>query len=854
MKNSSSKRMVQGGGIATLIISAMLVLASCSNVVVWLPPANTDAKTYDVNSLGSLADAARNAADGDTININNVSVNPAWRELPLLLNDGVTVTGSIDVSSSAPATAALMAASAAPKASESAISIFSVRDNASVTFTDLEVTIDTGAKELLSAVISVDRGVANVSNVTVSETTVPVVELGVNSTADSVTGKLDGLTISVDPDNDNAYEIAENIASSTGSKPTVGGETFAVINITDNTGYDTFAEAFDAASNGSTIKLTADVVCDEQYYMVDKTLKLDLNGYEMTVGDTLCASNGLFYIYGGSQLTVNDSSEEKTGGIDVNTDREHVEKPGHPAVWGVFALYPEKTDSRTAKLTINGGTFKAPYYPVVGSGNNKFENNTEITITDGTFICSDDPSLGGLCIYHPQNGTLTISGGTFIGHDTAIEFRAGTLHITGGEFSASGVPQSVTPNGNGTTTVGAAIAIAQHTSMLPIDVDIEGGSFTGYSAIYESNPQKNPEVANTTSLEITGGEFNTSNGGDCVIFSETFEGFISGGTFGIKPDDKYLAEGYTSVNNGSEWKVQGFDGTLVYDENSLERRAVTSLGGVSGFDDDSALILSGNVKLMRDLMPEHVIYVPEGTTATLDLNGHKIESKFAGAAIFNVGTLTINDSSIIGDEGTGIVFNSSKKYVAQSNHAVFSSGTLTINGGTFGDNNTDRTDANNDNIGAALFNSGNATINGGYFTCVDNYGQWEEYVGDKAPVNYSYAIRNTGNLMINDAYVYGKCNGGIAADNGTITINDGEVYINGDTSYYVLVADSDTDSKFYVSGGRFAKEGGNGSLIGGFSGMPSWDIDSDREALEEAGYFITGGTFVLNGETVVIPE
>ena len=851
MKNSSFKRM--GGGIATLIISAMLVLASCSNVVVWLPPANTDAKTYDVNSLGSLADAARNAADGDTININNVSVNPAWRELPLLLNDGVTVTGSVDVSSSAPATAALMAASAAPKASESAISIFSVRDNANVTFTDLEITIDTGAKELVSAVISVDRGVANVSNVTVSETTVPVVELGANSTADSVTGNLSGLTISVDPDNNNAYEIADNIASNTGSTPTVGGETFAVINTTDNTGYKTFAEAFKAASNGSTIKLASDVVCDEQYSMVDKTITLDLNGYEMTVGDTLCASNGLFYIYGGSQLTVNDSSEEKTGGIDVNTDREHVEKPGHPAVWGVFALYPEKTDSRTAKLTINGGTFKAPYYPVVGSGNNKFENNTEITITDGTFICSDDPSLGGLCIYHPQNGTLTISGGTFIGHDTAIEFRAGTLHITGGEFSASGVPQSVTPNGNGTTTVGAAIAIAQHTSMLPIDVDIEGGSFTGYSAIYESNPQKNPEVANTTSLEITGGEFNTSYGGDCVIFSETFEGFITGGTFGIKPDDKYLAEGYTSVNNGSGWEVQEFDGTLVYDENSLERRAITSIGGVTGFDDDSALILSGNVKLMNDITTEHIIYVPKGVTATLDLNGHKIESMFEGYTIGNFGTLTINDSSAVdGEKGTGIVFNSSKVLGSSSmgHDAIRNFGVLTVNGGTFGDSDTDETNANDTTYAAGLRNLGIATINGGYFTCLDNYGHWS----DTGESTFSYAVRSEGTLTMNGGKVYGKCNGGISADAGTISINDGEVHIDGATSYYVLVIKAGTDGNFQISGGKFTKEGDTASLIGGFSGMPSWDIDSDREALEEAGYFITGGTFVLNGETVVIPE
>ena len=824
----------------------MLVLASCSNVVVWLPPANTDAKTYDVNSLGSLADAARNASDGDTININNVSVNPAWRELPLFLNDGVTVTGSVDVSSSAPATAALMAASAAPKASESAISIFSVRDNANVTFTDLEITIDTGAKELVSAVISVDRGIANVSNVTVSETTVPVVELGANSTADSVTGNLSGLTISVDPDNNNAYEIADEIASNTGSTPTVGGETFAVINTTRNTGYNTFKDAFDATENGDTIKLAEDVVINELYRIIDQELTLDLNGHSITLGDTYTTQGGIFYVDGGADFIINDSSAEKSGTIDMTSERD---QPGNYAVWADITVY--SNNGKTAKLTINGGNFISNYYAVVGNGLNTAANSTDITINGGTFVTSDYAPDEALAVYHPQNGTLTINGGTFTGYSSAVEIRAGNLFIKGGTFNALAPETTVKGNTSGSTTTGAAIAIAQHTTELPIVVTIEDGIFNGHTALNEANPQN---VTTDIALTVKGGIFNVTDDGENVVNSESLTGFITGGTFGIRPDDKYLAEGYTSVNNGSGWGVQEFDGTLVYDENSLERRAVTSLGGVSGFDDDSALILSGNVKLMRDLMPEHVIYVPEGTTATLDLNGHKIESKFAGAAIFNVGTLTINDSSIIGDEGTGIVFNSSKKYVAQSNHAVFSSGTLTINGGTFGDNNTDRTDDNNDNIGAALFNSGNATINGGYFTCVDNYGQWEEWGGDKAPVNYSYAIRNTGNLMINDAYVYGKCNGGIAADNGTITINDGEVYINGDTSYYVLVADSDTDSKFYVSGGRFAKEGGKGSLIGGFSGMPSWDIDSDREALEEAGYFITGGTFVLNGETVVIPE
>lgn len=843
MKNSSSKRM--GGGIATLIILAMLVLASCSNVVVWLPPANTDAKTYDVNSLGSLADAARNAADGDTININNVSVNPAWRELPLFLNDGVTVTGSVDVSSSAPTTAALMTAFAAPKASESAISIFSVRDNASVIFADLEVTIDTGAKELVSAVISVDRGVANVSNVTVSETTVPVVELGVNSTSDSVTGNLDGLTISVDPDNENAYEIADEIASNTGSTPTVGGETFAVINTTRNTGYNTFKDAFDASENGDTIKLAEDVVINELYRIIDQKLTLDLSGHSITLGDTYTTQGGIFYVDGGADFTINDSSAEKSGTIDMTSERD---KPGNYAVWADITVY--SNNGKTAKLTINGGNFISNYYAVVGNGLNTAANSTDITINGGTFVTSDYAPDEALAVYHPQNGSLTINGGTFTGYSSSVEIRAGNLLIKGGTFNALAPETTVKGNTSGNTTTGAAIAIAQHTTELPIVVTIEDGIFNGHTALNEANPQN---VTTDIALTVKGGTFNVIDAGDNVVNSESLTGFITGGTFGIKPDDKYLAEGYTSVSNGSGWEVQKFDGTLVYDENSLERMAITSIGGVTGFDDDSALILSGNVKLMNDITTEHIIYVPEGVTATLDLNGHKIESMFEGYTIGNFGTLTINDSSAVdGEKGTGIVFNSSKVLGSSrmGHDAIRNFGVLTVNGGTFGDSDTDETNANDTTYAAGLRNLGIATINGGYFTCLDNYGHWS----DTGESTFSYAVRSEGTLTMNGGKVYGKCNGGISADAGTISINDGEVHIDGATSYYVLVIKAGTDGNFQISGGKFTKEGDTASLIGGFSGMPSWDIDSDREALEEAGYFITGGTFVLNGETVVIPE
>lgn len=180
-----------------------------------------------------------------------------------------------------------------------------------------------------------------------------------------------------------------------------------------------------------------------------------------------------------------------------------------------------------------------------------------------------------------------------------------------------------------------------------------------------------------------------------------------------------------------------------------------------------------------------------------------------------------------------------------SHFILRNSGMLTVNGGTFGDTDTDRTNDNTLNWGAALINleNGTAVLNGGYFTCGDNY--WAGKPNGSA--NYSYAIRSLGKLTINYATVYGKMNGGVSADSGEIVINDGDFSVTGSASYYVVVTSKENSGKIVINGGTFTKKGGNGGIIGGFSGMPSWDASED---LESNGYYVTGGTFIKDGETV----
>ena len=253
-----------------------------------------------------------------------------------------------------------------------------------------------------------------------------------------------------------------------------------------------------------------------------------------------------------------------------------------------------------------------------------------------------------------------------------------------------------------------------------------------------------------------------------------------------------------------------------------------------------ALQEGGLVILNADVTTNELVAVPEGVTAVLDLNGHKIDSTRDGYAMENKGTLTINDG-----KGTGIVCHTGTEVATNYGHdSIRNFGTLIINGGTFGDCDMDQSNANPDNRGASVRNQsgGVCTINGGYFTCGDNYWAWGTGTG------YSYAIRNMGTMTINDATLYGAMNGGIASEEfGTLTINGGRFSVTGPKSYYVLVTGG--LGTIEVNDGSFIKTGGNGGLLGGFSGMPSWDASED---LKENGYTINGGTFTRDGETVTL--
>ena len=153
-------------------------------------------------------------------------------------------------------------------------------------------------------------------------------------------------------------------------------------------------------------------------------------------------------------------------------------------------------------------------------------------------------SVGEVAMYLPQVKSCVIEGTAVISGATGIEIRAGELTIKDGAQISAGNEFDAKANGNGSTVVGAAVAVSAHSTNLPINVTVEGGVFSCAYALYEVNFFEDRTAA--TTLAVKGGEFNAP------IYSQNCKGFITAGTFAEKVEvpAEYLAEGLMVGEDG----------------------------------------------------------------------------------------------------------------------------------------------------------------------------------------------------------------------------------------------------------------------------------------------------------------
>lgn len=458
---------------------------------------------------------------------------------------------------------------------------------------EFDITFDVYSGEAAEADIAISGGtfIQKVNTAYIAEGSVLYTTDGDSFTVGTDDEAIDA-GISIIIDGIGYTEIPEGVVATVGAE----GEVPA--------GYESLQDAIDAAADGETVKLLKNITVDGRVN-IDKSLTLDMQGYEI--------SGGMLYIKGGTtagnSITVNISNGSVIGptygiivfnDVTLNIKDVNISAGTHNGIFVPLEAYDSDTTVLPSTINIEGGsvsggnTESTASVAICGVGDNS-ETATKLiangtTFTGGTFgitgngtahntyiELNDCVVTGSVGIYHPQDGDLIINGGEITGDVTGIEIRSGTLTVNGGTITGNGDPFESDPNGNGTTTTGAAIAVSQHTTNLPITVTINGGTFNGVRALYEADLQD--EITEGVTIEVTGGTFNGE------VYSENCTEFIAGGQFAEKPDDSYLDSEFTGFSeyNGMFVPVtSSTEGTMLEEIEQIRQEIADAIAEVNG--------------------------------------------------------------------------------------------------------------------------------------------------------------------------------------------------------------------------------------------------------------------------------
>ena len=256
------------------------------------------------------------------------------------------------------------------------------------------------------------------------------------------------------------------------------------------TAYSTLEEAVDVAEAGQTVHLLMDVTLAESL-TVNKNLTLELGG--KTVTGTISVSSGILTLEGSGQVS----------GEGTNPTIHIGEGAGLVVQFGVTVSASAGIGVKLSgggSITVKG-KITAAHAAISGSAG---QADTTIRIEDGAQVIS----TGSAAIYQPQRGSLTITGGTIKGV-TAIEAKAGTVHISGDPLVEATGAMAHSPSSSAPSTTGYALAAVEHES--------HGGNptFTVSGGSFKGGVGKLTDSANSAgsgSISLSGGRYTTDVG------------------------------------------------------------------------------------------------------------------------------------------------------------------------------------------------------------------------------------------------------------------------------------------------------------------------------------------------------
>ena len=554
-------------------------------------------------------------------------------------------------------------------------------------------------------------------------------------------------------------------------------------------------------------------------------------------------------------LTVNNSSNCAYG-VEVNVAGTLSGKADSDGFGGI-GLYVDgnitKTGTNVPKIIIES-TAKL-------TGEMGANSDPQTAVSDGMYLAG--------------NADVTIKEGASIEAGTGIEIRAGKLAVEGGTIVGTTTPTDVKPNGNGSTSAGAGIAVAQHGTKLPVTVEISGGDISGYSALYESNPQNNdPDSIAKVKLSVHGGTFSAINGGTVAVYSQDCTGFVTGGKF-TNDVSEYCAEGFSATPNAdsTSWTVE-MDVAATIEGNPYP----TLKDAIGSAQNGATIDLQKNLAISESMIIDKSLII--------NLNGKTITNNVENARLFDIAAPDVEFALDGTVDGSAVTIPDTNAHAMGTVYVeeVATGSTITFNGGTYEGETADNGNllfatpvdkpmevtltllnvvaTGNDALIYSDIKDGNGAVNavitGGAYTATDGYVFALCGASDKSTLTFENVKATATNCYLIQVYgsvatftncdfaVSGKTNDGhpttpiAVSGGGTANIVSG-TYTSEWYGPYV-----------YNSGGTINIEDGTFATTGEAVLKADKSVTADPSVINVSGGDFTGGYGIAEGTTLAI--
>ena len=626
--------------------------------------------------------------------------------------------------------------------------------------------------------------------------------------------------------------------------------------------YDTLVAAINDVTDGQEITLLANASLEE-YIWINKQVTINLNNHNI-----ISENDYLFLLDKGGNLEIKGTGEVSSPysplvlyGSSVDDGIKCTATIGEDATikgrYGIINYHSHNDKAYGIELNLYGkaiGTStteeEAAGIFVIGTLTNE-EGSIPILNIGEKAIVSGNVGIALNGYAHVK----VADGAAVTGHNSAIEVRSGKLSISGGKFTATSENFKCDPNGNGTTTEGAAIAIAQHTTKKNIEVSINGGEFNGVRALNESNPQNN-DPAPAVKLEINGGVF---NGGISAVDALTF---VKKGVF-----NDFSVLPYLSDNS---------DVTIKLDENTnldsvitINKALTLDLGGK---ELEGRVVANDNLIIKNGTIKGKEVTYNNGSKEVIAVTGYKGKVTLSNVAVtgrvnsYDSSELTIDSKSTV--NGTVVVWGDGA-FGAEGCKTPTLNVYGTINPTTGAAISTNGTDYSQPNInifdGATISssdvamyipNAGVVNVNGGSITGDSAIGiksgklniSGGTIIGNGAnvepPEGWSNGINSSGaaiQIESNDAY---KLN---SETSGTVEVNVTGGVIKSEQGYGIYEYLAKRDSSSLATDTHLKSVSISGGEVLGKSGS----VLISKEAAGKKVVSVTGGVFSSNPKDFV---